>query len=219
MIFEILFFVLAYLIGSIPSGIIVARLFKLKDPRKIGSGNIGATNMVRAGGKLPGLITLLLDAMKAVITFFICNQFLQPDIAYLNSDGTYGTAKAYINIQQAYLIGFTTMIGHCFPIWLKFKGGKGVATGLGLIAVIHLHEQPETAYWLLMFACIWIGTYKFTKIVSVASLVTFAILPLYSMAVYGIWLAPLLVTLLIFIRHKENIERLVRGEENAFKRN
>lgn len=214
---NMLFFALAYLIGSIPSGIIVAKLFKLTDPRKVGSGNIGATNMVRAGGKIPGLVTLLLDALKAVVTFFICNEFHYLDIAKLSLDGEYETVPMIINIHFAYLVGFATMIGHCFPVWLKFKGGKGVATGLGLIAVIHLCDQPHTAYWLLLFTAVWIGTYKLTKIVSVASLVTFAVLPLYTLIVFNIWVAPLLVALLIFIRHTENIKRLLHGEEHAFK--
>jgi acyl phosphate:glycerol-3-phosphate acyltransferase len=203
---QIFFFALAYFIGSIPSGIIVARAMKLTDPRSVGSGNIGATNMVRAGGKIAGLITLLLDASKAVASFFICNQFTNVDNV------------SYVNVSHALWIGLATLIGHSYPVWLKFKGGKGVATGLGLIAVIHLFDQPQTAYLLLIFVTSWVGMYKLTKIVSVASLVTFAIFPLFAMAQYGVIIAPILISALIFLRHAENITRLLRGEEHAFKR-
>lgn len=206
---------LAYLVGTLPSGLIVARIFKIKDPRTVGSGNIGATNVVRAGGKKAGIVTLLLDAFKAVAVILLLTCYNGTPEPFILDDGTVLTTISKWP-SHTYVIGLFTMIGHCFPVWLKFKGGKGVATGLGLIATVHLIYQPDTWWLLAIFAILWIGSYKLTKIVSVASLLTFAALPILTYATYGIWVTPLLVTLLIFIRHKDNIRRLLKGEEHDF---
>lgn len=195
-----LFILCAYVIGTIPSGLIVGKLAGLGDIRRVGSGNIGATNMVRAGNKKLGAITLLLDATKAITVIMLChyNQF-------------------FTSITGLYLIGLVTILGHCFPVWLQFKGGKGVATGLGLIGTVHCLIDPLHWWLIAIFAVSWIGVYKLTRIVSVASLVTFSILPVFTYLWYGVWLAPLAVTMLIVLRHHANIERLLKGEEYGFR--
>ena len=196
----LLFFsMLAYFIGSIPCGLLVGRIAGLGDIRQVGSGNIGATNMVRAGGKKLGALTLLLDALKGIAVISIAAHFLpHPDPSGL------------------YFYGLIATLGHCFPVWLKFRGGKGVATTLGVIGAVHMALFPQTWEWLLLFAALWIGTYKLSHFVSLASLVTFAALPFFTAYVYGTWVSPLLLAVLIFFRHKGNIERLLNGTEHGF---
>jgi glycerol-3-phosphate acyltransferase PlsY len=196
---------LAYLIGSIPCGLIVGKLAGIGDIRAVGSGNIGATNMVRAGGKKLGLLTLLLDALKGILVVSLA-------ACYMDNSGNMGISSPSL----LYLYGLIATIGHCFPIWLRFNGGKGVATTLGIIGAVQLATSPAEWYWLLLFAALWLGTYKMTRMVSLASLLTFATLPPFTYFIYGIWLSPLLLTVLIFIRHKANIRRLMNGTEHGF---
>jgi acyl phosphate:glycerol-3-phosphate acyltransferase len=200
-------FLLAYFIGSIPCGLIVGKLAGIGDIRAVGSGNIGATNMVRAGGKKLGLLTLLLDALKGIVVVSV--------IASLLYDSHWEMRQS--NSSILYFYGLITVIGHCFPIWLRFKGGKGVATTLGIIAAVHIATTSPSAWvWLLLFAALWLGTYKMTRMVSLASLITFAALPPFTYLMYDIWVSPLLLTVLIFIRHKANICRLMNGTEHGF---
>ncbi len=186
---------LAYLIGSIPVGLLLGKLVGIGDIRNVGSGNIGATNMVRAGGKWLGLAVLLLDALKGVIPLL-----LTPVTHY----------------EGLYIVGIAAVCGHCFPIWLRFHGGKGVATTLGVIAAAHLLLNPGEWWWLLIVAAIWIGTFLLTRIVSLASLFTFLTFPVLTYIFYDIWITPLLLTALIIMRHKGNIQRLIAGTEHAF---
>ncbi len=190
---------LAYLIGSVPCGLLVGRVAGLGDIRRVGSGNIGATNMVRAGGRKLGALTLLLDALKGIVVI--------SGIAHV---------MPHAGASLLYYYGLVATVAHCFPVWLRFRGGKGVATTLGVIGAVHLVLFPHTWEWLLLFAGLWIGTYKLTRFVSLASLVTFAVLPVFTLEVYGIWVSPLLLTVLIFIRHKQNIRRLREGTEHGF---
>jgi acyl phosphate:glycerol-3-phosphate acyltransferase len=195
----LLILLLAYLIGSLPMGVILSKLLGLQDPRKVGSGNIGATNMVRAAGKKWGVVTLLLDALKGVAAVLLCTE-----LAELHETN------------EAYLFGLIAVIGHCYPVWLKFKGGKGVATALAVIATAHLGFITN-GWWIvpILTGC-WIVMFYGTHIVSLASLFTFSITPVFTILMYGIWIIPLLLTLLIFIRHHENIKRLVHGKEHGF---
>jgi glycerol-3-phosphate acyltransferase PlsY len=196
---HLLLLVITYLIGSIPCGLLLGKAAGLGDIRTMGSGNIGATNMVRAGGKKLGALTLLCDALKGIVVVTLAAQCLpNPDAATL------------------YFYGLVATCAHCFPVWLQFKGGKGVATTLGIIGAVHIAIFPESWWWLLLFAGLWIGIYKATRYVSLASLVTFTVMPIFTYALYGIWLYPLLLTILIFIRHKANIERLLSGTEHGF---
>jgi acyl phosphate:glycerol-3-phosphate acyltransferase len=190
---------LAYLIGSIPCGLLLGRAAGLGDIRATGSGNIGATNMVRAGGKKLGALTLLCDALKGVVVVTLAAQYLPHPTASL-----------------LYFYGFITAIAHCYPVWLKFRGGKGVATTLGIIGAVHIALYPETWWWIMLFALLWIGTFKATRYVSLASLVTFIFMPVFTYALYDIWLYPLLLTALVFMRHRSNIARILDGTEHGF---
>ena len=183
--------ILAYLFGSIPFGVILSKAMGAGDLRSIGSGNIGATNALRTGNKKLAALTLLGDMLK----------------------GTAAVLAAYaLAPEAAAFAGLVAVLGHVFPVWLKFKGGKGVATALGVL----LGLAPLA---FLAAIATWLGMFKWKKISSLSALTAFALAPLYS------WLASnaqtaltvLFVSILIFITHRENIGRLIRGEENAFK--
>lgn len=185
--------IVAYLIGSVPFGLILTRVFLQKDIRNEGSGNIGTTNVLRAGNKFLALLTLLLDMLKAmaVIYFF----------TMLSKTHCYGT-------DSALLTGLFAVLGHCFPIWLKFKGGKGVATALGaLLAAVPFSGLAAAGAWLL--------TAFLFKISSLAALVAFGVAPIVTFFVYGAAPATVcfLITLLVWFRHKDNIKRLMAGTE------
>ncbi|MDB1135480.1 glycerol-3-phosphate 1-O-acyltransferase PlsY [Candidatus Anaplasma sp. TIGMIC] len=180
----------AYLIGSIPFSYLLAKILVKKDIRTVGSGNVGATNVYRVNKSL-SLLVLILDVSKSYIplTFFAKMQQCPP--------------------QDMYLIGLAAVVGHVFPLWLRFKGGKGVATTLGILcAVSHLT--------LFGFLVLFGVTYLLTRYVSLSSMVaiiaTMVMVIMYeeaqAIAYYG------LTTMIVLFRHKENIQRLVRGEEN-----
>lgn len=206
-----------YLIGSIPFGLILTRLGGYGDIRDIGSGNIGATNVLRTGNKKLALATLVLDALKGVVAVVIAhsivNNLLPPDCAAAScvagqacnctSYGAYGQA-GYI-----YLSGFFAIMGHLFPVWLKFKGGKGVATTLGTLLAI----KPI----LGIAACgLWLLTALATRYSSLSALVAVAAAPAIAHALYhdaGLTgLCGILATL-VFFKHRANIKRLIAGEE------
>jgi len=184
-----------YLFGAIPFGIVIARLFGLGDLRKIGSGNIGATNVLRTGNKLAAFLTLLLDSGKGAIAV---------GAAYLLTPDPNAMLAA----------GFWAVVGHNFPVWLKFKGGKGVATTMGvLLAVAWPVGLAAIATWLAVAA-----VFRYS---SLAALVALAAAPLYAWflfdAVNVAGLAALLAVL-AWVRHRENILRLARGEESKIGR-
>ena len=179
---------IGYALGSIPFGLIVSALLGKGDLRQVGSGNIGATNAVRAGGKGMGALVLLLDIAKGAVPVLIAKSQFAPG------------AEIYA--------AFGAFIGHCYPIWLKLKGGKGVATLLGLL----LGLNPQIA---LMYAVVWLAMFVLTRISSVAGMTAALSAPL------GAWLSgsadylPLLLGLavLVIYKHRTNIARLARGEE------
>ncbi len=195
-------FALAYLIGSIPFGLLLTKIFIKQDIRKIGSGNIGATNVLRTGNKPLALATLILDSGKGGFTILALN-------AAFPYDPTLNSAPYALFVAEDVLIGFCAMLGHCFPIWLKFKGGKGVATTLGTL----LAAVP---YAGLITCLCWITTAKITKISSLSALIAVAITPIAVYLIYGSEPAIVctLITLLVWIRHIENIKRLLKGEES-----
>ncbi|WBU64342.1 glycerol-3-phosphate 1-O-acyltransferase PlsY [Paracoccus aerodenitrificans] len=180
--------VIGYLIGSVPFGIVITRALGLGDLRQIGSGNIGATNVLRTGHKGAALATLLLDSGKGAIAVLLARHF-GGDIA-------------------AVLAGAAAFLGHCFPVWLGFRGGKGVATFLGTL--IALQWQIGLA------ACaIWAVVAAISRISSLSALMAAALSPLMAalMGWYHVALAALFMAALIFWRHRANIRRLREGTE------
>ena len=179
---------LGYLLGSIPFGVLVTRLFGLGDLRKIGSGNIGATNVLRTGNKGAALATLVLDGGKGAVAVLI--------------------ARCVAGEDAAQLAGLTAFLGHHFPVWLKFKGGKGVATFLGTLLAL--------AWPVGLAACLtWLATAVVSRISSLSALVAAALAAVWA-GLLGypqvIWLTVLLATL-VFWKHLPNIERLRAGTE------
>jgi glycerol-3-phosphate acyltransferase PlsY len=192
---------LAYLLGSIPWGLILARLFARKDIRQKGSGNIGATNVTREAGFAPGLLTLAGDILKGAIPVYLAL------VAFGPADGS---GDIYLSA-----VALAAFFGHLYPLYLKFRdGGKGVATAAGCFAVI----SPPA----VLSACIVFTVMLFVaRRVSVGSLSAAVILPI------AIWIttrsaavtaAAAITALLIFMRHRENLKRLVAGKEPDFKR-
>ncbi len=205
-------FLVAYLIGSIPFGLMLSKMSGYGDIRKIGSGNIGATNVLRTGNKRLAAITLFLDAAKGAIaigvSYLLLSQYY-PDCAAVSCP--YGVICAcwpsiYISIVVP--IGLFAVIGHCYPVWLKFKGGKGVATALGVfLAATPLAGLAACAAWLAVaFA---------TKISSLSALLALLTAPVVTYFIYGPEPAAvaLLITALVWWRHRENIKRLLNGTE------
>lgn len=177
-----------YLLGSVPFGIVIARIFGLGDLRQIGSGNIGATNVLRTGNKLAAFLTLVLDAGKGGIAVLI--------------------ARALFAEDAAQIAGVAAFLGHCFPIYLRFKGGKGVATFLGtLLALFWPAGLAGCATWLIIAVIFRISSLSALVAAALAP-VWLAVLGMPSAVLFGVGLA-----VLIFIRHHENIARLIKGEE------
>ena len=182
----LIFIVISYLLGSIPFGLLLTKLFLKKDIRKIGSGNIGATNVLRSGNKLIGYITLLLDIFKAIIPVLFI-KFNYPDFVYISA--------------------LSVFLGHVFPIWLKFKGGKGVATYVGILFSLNL-------IYGLVFGIAWILIFLIYRYSSLSSLIGSLSIPIYlfitnenQIIFFGI------MFVLIFYTHRENIKRLKNKEE------
>ena len=180
--------VICYLIGSIPFGFILTKIFLKKDIRDIGSGNIGATNALRTGNKLLGYTTLILDIFKAIIPV-IYTKIHFPELIFVSS--------------------LCAFLGHVFPIWLKFKGGKGVASYVGILFSINI-------LFGLIFAISWVITFVFTKYSSLSSLIGSISIPAYllitdqtSNVIFFI-----IMFVLIFFTHRENVKRLKNKEES-----
>lgn len=191
---------IAYIIGSIPFGLVLTRFFTKQDLRKIGSGNIGATNVLRTGNKKLALVTLLLDTTKGIVAIFVLSLIAN---GYIYS---YPDTWQYAFFYS--IFGFGAILGHCFPVWLKFKGGKGVATALGVL----LAATPLTG----LVACgVWLASAFAFKISSLAALIAIGIAPIITLFIYGTAPAAVtaLIALLVFWRHKDNIKRLMKGEE------
>ena len=189
MLFLILF--ISYLIGSIPFGFLLTKIFLGKDIREIGSGNIGATNALRTGNKLIGYSTLILDIGKAVILLLI--------IKFNFSEYLFTSSIA-------------VFLGHVFPIWLKFKGGKGVATYVGILFCINI-------YLAVIFIIVWFVVFVMSKYSSLASMVASLFVPLSSYFLLNDinYYFYIILFLLILITHRENIKRLKNNTESKTK--
>ena len=183
--------IISYLMGSIPFGFILTKIFLKKDIREIGSGNIGATNALRTGNKTIGYSTLVLDILKAVAPVIYVKIFYQ-DFLYIAS--------------------LCAFLGHVFPIWLKFKGGKGVATYVGILFAINI-------YFGIIFTISWFIIFFISKYSSLSSLVGAASIPIYLLILsqfdQGIFFT--IMFILIFFTHRENIKRLKNKEETKTK--
>ena len=182
---------ICYLMGSIPFGFIFTKIFLKKDIREIGSGNIGATNALRTGNKFIGYATLLFDIIKSVIPV-IYIKFNYPEFLYMAS--------------------LCTFLGHVFPVWLKFKGGKGVATYVGILFALNI-------YFGLIFVIFWFITFLLFKFSSLSSLVASISIPIYLLILSQFDHISFftIMFVLIFFTHKENIKRLKNKEETKTK--
>ncbi|MDZ4868051.1 MAG: glycerol-3-phosphate 1-O-acyltransferase PlsY [Alphaproteobacteria bacterium] len=187
MLAAILAFAGGYSLGSIPFAFVITKLFGLGDIRQVGSGNVGTTNVLRTGNKLAAALTLIGDVGKGIVAVLIAKQF--GDI-------------------PAMAAGLGAFTGHIFPVWLNFKGGKGLATYIGILAALSFP-----------IACIvgatWITTALISRISSVAALVAAALSPVY-MLIFDRWqyaVGSAILAALIFVTHRDNIRRLLKGEE------
>ena len=183
--------IISYLMGSIPFGFILTKIFLKKDIREIGSGNIGATNALRTGNKIIGYLTLILDILKAVIPVLYVKFFFQESI---------------------YISSLCAFLGHVFPIWLKFRGGKGVATYLGILFSINI-------YFGVIFLVSWTIIFLVSKYSSLSSLIASASIPIYLLIISRFDQVFFFTTMfiLIFFTHRENIKRLKNKEETKTK--
>ena len=180
----------SYLFGSIPFGYLFTKILLKKDIRNVGSGNIGATNVLRTGNKLLGYLTLVLDIAKAVVpVIFIKLNY--PDLVYISA--------------------LCAFLGHLFPIWLKFKGGKGVATLVGILLSINI-------YYAIVFGTVWILIFVISKYSSLSSLFASISIPIYLLIIdKGNIIFFIIMFVLIFYTHRENIKRLINKEESKSK--
>jgi glycerol-3-phosphate acyltransferase PlsY len=189
----------AYLLGSIPFGLLLSKLFGAGDVRKSGSGNMGATNVARVAGPLAGILTLVLDAAKGAAAVWLASRFANESAAWMT------------------IAGLAALIGHCFPVWLRFLGGKGVATAAGMfLALSPLAALGAIGVFILVVA--------FWRYVSLGSIAAAAAMPI---LIYFLWAPhhapPLAVTfgafaaaILVVYKHDANIQRLVEGREPHF---
>ena len=181
----------SYLIGSVPFGYILTKFFLNKDIRKIGSGNIGATNVLRTGNKIIGYATLLLDVLKAVLPIIFI-KINYPEYVFISA--------------------LSVFIGHVFPVWLKFRGGKGVATYVGILCCINI-------YLGISFGLVWLITFLIFKYSSLSSLIGSFSIPIINFYIFNdeIVFFFIIMFVLIFYTHRENIKRLLNHTESKTK--
>ena len=181
----------SYLIGSVPFGYILTKFFLNKDIRKIGSGNIGATNVLRTGNKIIGYATLLLDVLKAVLPIIFI-KINYPEYIFISA--------------------LSVFIGHVFPVWLKFRGGKGVATYVGILCCINI-------YLGVSFGLVWLITFLIFKYSSLSSLIGSFSIPIINFFIFNdeIVFFFIIMFVLIFFTHRENIKRLLNHTESKTK--
>lgn len=190
----LIWMVVAYLIGSIAFGIIVSKLYRLPDPRTVGSGNIGATNVARSGKKSAAVLTLLGDAFKGWLPVWMA-------------------LHAGMLMDVVALVGLAVFLGHLFPIYHKFKGGKGVATALGVMIAF--------SGWLaLCVVAVWLAVFLMSRMSSLAALVAALLSPLIAwqfLSPYPMYVAVVVVmAALLIIRHQSNIQKILAGTETKF---
>jgi glycerol-3-phosphate acyltransferase PlsY len=209
MVFPFLILCVSYSVGSVPFGLLFARFFAGVDPRQSGSGNIGATNVLRVGSKFSALLTLLCDFLKGFLPLFFFLHYFERFSFLRDAWPTKGVA--------IFAIALATVCGHIFPIWLKGKGGKGVASTFGVFGALN----P----WAFLFGVsLWLGCFLFTKISSLSALISLCFAtPLFFAyssvqgggAVSSFFLA-LTLALILLGTHRKNIQRLWKGQETPF---
>ena len=184
-----------YLVTAIPTGVLLARVMGFEDVRRSGSGNIGATNVFRVAGKLPGILTLLGDILKGALPLLVITRWLGPTPGQLG------------------LLALIAIIGHCYPVYLGFRGGKGVATGLGIFLVL----SPIS---VVMAAALFLVAVAVSRYISLGSVLAALSMPLWILFLgypREIFAGSLGIALLIVWRHRSNIRRMLDGTENRFK--
>lgn len=198
---------IGYLLGSIPFGLVLTRLAGLGDIRSVGSGNIGATNVLRTGNKPLAAAVLVLDSGKGAIAVLLAPLI----VAMLSASGTDSAAAADARVLSA-MAGVAAVVGHNFPVWLKFRGGKGVATTLGtLIALSWPVGLAACAIWLLVAVITRYSSLSALIAVALAPVTAYMLLP--DTVARTIIVASLILAVLVWVRHSANIRRLMRGEE------
>ncbi|MAA77207.1 MAG: acyl-phosphate glycerol 3-phosphate acyltransferase [Rhodobiaceae bacterium] len=185
----LIFILIGYLIGSFPSGLVYTRFAGMEDIRNLGSGNIGATNVLRTGNKKIALATLITDMLKGVAAILI--------------------AKSFLSDTQATFIGFAAFLGHIYPVWLRFKGGKGVATYIGVIAGLSIWAVTGFALiWLIMA-----GLFRYSSLAALTASLAIPIIFYLQPDTQNIAFISLVMTFIVFFKHLENIQRLWKGVE------
>ena len=190
---NLLWTVAAYLVGSISFAIVVSKLFRMADPRSYGSGNPGATNVLRSGNKLAAALTLLGDALKGWFMVFLCQHYAMN-----------------VNDLLIALVAIAVFMGHLYPLYFRFQGGKGVATAAGILLALH---------WMLGLAtlAVWVLTVLISRISSLGALVASIFAPFFYILVWGfdqIALAVIVMCGWLLYRHRDNIARLMQGKES-----
>jgi glycerol-3-phosphate acyltransferase PlsY len=208
--------IIAYLLGSIPFGYILVRVFTGADVRAQGSGNIGATNVARTGKKGLAIATLVLDAAKGALAVVVADVIHgltlppEPQLYFVPIEVLEGQRYGLMAVAALFAI-----LGHMYPVWLKFKGGKGVATGLGVFLAL----APKAVLIVLVFFLIIVAITRYVSLGSIAAAALFPLAFYYMHPQHG---TPLILTmisgvsLLIIWKHRENIQRLIAGHENKF---
>jgi glycerol-3-phosphate acyltransferase PlsY len=195
MIYQIIITLIAYLIGSVSFGILASKLFNIADPRTMGSKNPGATNVMRQGNKAAAIFTLLGDMLKATIILLIAK--------------FYGVSDSLI-----VLISIAVMLGHVYPIYYRFKGGKGVATALGILLGI----SPVLALLVFIIWIIIFFIWKFSSLAAIGATLSSPIIALWIGLSNQIVFLMCILSLIILVRHKSNIKNLLNGTESGFKK-
>tara|TARA_E500000331_G_scaffold345819_1_gene383855 strand:- start:86 stop:736 length:651 start_codon:yes stop_codon:yes gene_type:complete len=199
------FFILVYLIGGIPFGLLISRYWLKIDIRKQGSGNIGMTNVMRVGGKLPGLLTFILDFGKGALAVMLAKTFIPSVVIDIETQGIFSS-----------LAGVLVVFGHVFSVFLGFKGGKGISTLFGVLAVLNLNIG-------ICSACVWLVIFFWKHISSLSGITMLIVLPWFfllipwlknELPVWPVFFLFLLLSSLLVYKHLENIKRLLKGQES-----
>jgi len=196
MINQLLIILFAYLVGSVSSGIIVSQIFNLPDPRTIGSKNPGATNVMRSGNKKAAIFTLLGDLLKAILVL---------------------TLAEYLGFNDLIIVcvALAVLIGHIYPIFYKFQGGKGVATAIGILIALNFKLALIVAsIWLLVF-----GIWRYSSLAAIVAAISAPIIAIFILRDQSLYcIAFTFITIIILIKHQANIRKLLSGTELKFKK-